>query len=179
MNGLPPPVPGRECGECRACCQYLKIDAPDFHKAPNVLCEHWKEGCTIYETRPSPCRTFFCGWRLMPNLGDNWRPDRSNIFLRLANTNGVPGIDINLIGPLKESDRRELLSTIDNMIAAQFPAYLVIPGPAGHGAAKLLLNNRMRPAYESRAYANITAAFEEAIRAARSFETQPVGPSVP
>jgi len=175
MSALPfPPVPGRECGECHACCEYLNIDTPELQKPPSVLCPHWAQGCTMYESRPSPCRTFFCGWRVMPNLGDNWRPDKSNIFLRLANTNGVPGFDVNLLGNLSPVMTSELLQTIGDMIGANFPVYLVIPGPPGHGAAKLLLNNRLRPALASRSFGQLVAAFEEARRVAQSFKTEPI-----
>ena len=175
-----PLVPGRECGACHACCQYLNIDTPQLRKPPNILCRHWNNGCGIYEDRPGPCRTFFCGWRITAYLDDDWRPDRSNIFLRVAPTeSGAPGVDVNLIGELTDEMTHELLRYIGGLIESQIATYIVIPGPPGHGAAKMLLNNRMRPALQTRIYENALAAFREAVRVARAFETRPVGPSVP
>jgi hypothetical protein len=170
-----PLVPGRECGGCHACCRYTSI--PALEKAPNILCRHWNDGCTIYTERPDVCRGFFCGWRVMPNLDDNWRPDRSKIFIRITpEANGAPGIEANLLAPLTPKMTRELLSFIAQPIREGFAVYIAIPGPPGHGAAKLLLNNRMRAAFQTRNYENVRNAFEEAVRVVRAFETQPIGP---
>ena len=32
-------------------------------------------------TRPKICREFLCGWLLFPELGDDWRPDRSGVII--------------------------------------------------------------------------------------------------
>jgi len=171
------PVPNRECGGCNACCRYPAIDAPQLQKAPNVLCQHWNNGCGIYEDRPEVCRAFYCGWRLMPNLNDAWRPDRSNIFLRpIQADDGTPGMDINLIGPVTANKKYELMLYVGELVSSQIPTFVVIPGPPGHGAAKVLLNNRMKAALETRVYETVLTAFEDAVRAAQAFETQPVGP---
>ncbi|MEP6831680.1 MAG: hypothetical protein ABI963_15180 [Rhizomicrobium sp.] len=72
-----------ECGDCFACCQALPITQPELQKKEGVLCPHHnggRHGCTIYETRPVVCRGFLCGWRLVPELGDDWRPDRSGVL---------------------------------------------------------------------------------------------------
>ena len=46
------------------------IDHPDLQKMPGTTCRNCKSGgCQIYETRPDPCRRFFCGWRYLPDLG--------------------------------------------------------------------------------------------------------------
>ena len=72
-------VPNRDCGGCTVCCKDLAINEPDLKKVRGVLCEHCAKdsGCAIYETRPGICRTWFCGWRLLPQLDDGWRPDKS------------------------------------------------------------------------------------------------------
>jgi Fe-S-cluster containining protein len=179
MNALPL-VPGRECGKCHACCRYTSI--PALGKAPNILCEHWKNGCTIYAERPDVCRGFFCAWRVMPNLDNAWRPDRSKIFLRITQeADGRPGFEAILLGPLTPNMTRELLSFIAEPIREGLAVYLALPGPPGHGAAKLLLNNRMREAFQTRSYEKVRKAFEEAQRVARAFETQPIpqGPPEP
>ena len=82
-----------ECGDCFACCQALPIIQPEPNKNAGVLCPHLnggRHGCTIYETRPTVCRGFLCGWRLVPELGDGWRPDRSGILPVLVEKADVP-----------------------------------------------------------------------------------------
>src|SRR5216683_1788545 len=39
-------------------------------------------GCTIYETRPTECREFFCSWLTSPALGPKWRPNKCKMFVR-------------------------------------------------------------------------------------------------
>jgi hypothetical protein len=81
MNAL-----ANECGDCFVCCQALPIVQPELTKKEGVLCPHHnggRHGCTIYETRPTVCRGFLCGWRLVPELGESWRPDRSGVLLVL------------------------------------------------------------------------------------------------
>ncbi|HEY2034654.1 MAG TPA: hypothetical protein VGH02_13300 [Rhizomicrobium sp.] len=170
------PIPNRECGGCNVCCRYPAIDAPQLHKPPNVLCQHWKNGCSIYNDRPDVCRAFYCGWRLMPNLNEAWRPDRSNIFLRPVQTeDGTPGIDITLIGSVTPNKKYELMLYIGELVTSQIPTFVVIPGPPGHGSTKVLLNNRMKAAIETRHYETVLTAFEDAVRAAQAFETRPMG----
>src|SRR5690348_12163846 len=61
-----PPVQGRSCGECSACCgPAMPIKFPDLKKAYGQWCPNCASGgggCTIYETRPSGCRDFACAW---------------------------------------------------------------------------------------------------------------------
>ncbi len=72
----------KSCGPCQACCVALKIDAPQLRKKASVPCLHLvQKGCGIYETRPPVCRSFLCGWRLLPALDASWRPDLSGVML--------------------------------------------------------------------------------------------------
>lgn len=76
------PSAAKTCGECRACCVDLKIDTPEFKKEARILCPHHSgSGCGIYATRYKICREFLCGWLLFPELGDDWRPDRSGVII--------------------------------------------------------------------------------------------------
>src|SRR5690349_15196843 len=75
-------VEGRSCGTCTVCCYTLPIDTPEFQKMPGAVCKNCAgRGCGIYETRPNPCRGFYCGWWMIPQLDDEWRPDRSGILI--------------------------------------------------------------------------------------------------
>jgi hypothetical protein len=76
------PVPGRQCGTCTLCCKLLGIKV--LNKPELTWCEHCKpgKGCGIYESRPEVCRTFYCGYRLSPTLGEEWYPAKSRMVLR-------------------------------------------------------------------------------------------------
>jgi len=72
----------KNCGPCQVCCVALKIKTPQLRKDAQVPCPHLVEkGCGIYESRPTVCRSFLCGWRLMPELDASWRPDKSGVML--------------------------------------------------------------------------------------------------
>lgn len=53
-----------KCGSCSLCCKILWI--PELDKKAGVWCKHCKPGnkkpCSIYENRPTLCRTFQCAW---------------------------------------------------------------------------------------------------------------------
>jgi hypothetical protein len=55
----------------------------ELDKPQNVWCRHLKmgQGCGIYETRPEPCREFYCRWMEDPRLGPEWKPNKSKIVL--------------------------------------------------------------------------------------------------
>ena len=63
-----------DCGDCTVCCHSLRVIELD--KPAGIYCQHCVpgKGCGIYETRFDICRTFLCGWRQVPQLGDAWRP---------------------------------------------------------------------------------------------------------
>lgn len=72
----------KSCGPCQACCVALKIKTPQLRKDARIPCPHLvQKGCGIYESRPPVCRSFLCGWRLMPELDTSWRPDLSGVML--------------------------------------------------------------------------------------------------
>jgi hypothetical protein len=98
MSGEPVFVPDTSCGECVMCCEWLNIEGEEFSKKAGVLCQHCTVGdsgggCGIYETRPKICRAFFCGWRLIPALGPDWRPDKSKVIIMLVEKNVPPQYD--------------------------------------------------------------------------------------
>lgn len=72
----------KTCGPCQVCCVALKIKTPQLRKDAQIPCPHLvAKGCGIYESRPPVCRSFLCGWRLMPDLDASWRPDVSGVML--------------------------------------------------------------------------------------------------
>jgi hypothetical protein len=80
---VPPltPVPGRSCDGCTLCCKIFAI--PELPKPRHEWCKHCDtgKGCNVYETRPQTCRDFYCGYLLMPNLPEHWKPSRSRMVL--------------------------------------------------------------------------------------------------
>lgn len=84
-------VKGRVCGGCTACCVELKVDTPEFRKKAQTPCAHLTaQGCGIYDRRFPICHEFLCGWRLLPDLDDSWRPDRSGVLVMRKAPSEIP-----------------------------------------------------------------------------------------
>lgn len=150
-------VPKRECGLCTACCKWLPIDTEELQKHARVLCKnHGDHGCQIYETRPGVCRNWYCGWRMMPNLDDDWRPDKSGIIVEFK-PNDIPehyelreGIKFFIIGSHQSIFRRGFAEMIGACVEARVPTFISIPGPFGHFPAKAFLNDAINSAVVER-----------------------------
>ncbi len=127
----PGAVPGRGCGECAICCIAPRIDDPALQKAPGLRCVNLTAAnrCGIYEQRPSVCRSFLCGWRLFPELGDEWRPDRSGILLT-PDFDAMPGYRAPTVrmqvANAKILFAAPVLNYVCGMIAAGTPVYLTL-----------------------------------------------------
>lgn len=85
----------RSCGSCSACCKTHPVDAepeePTFQKPAGTWCVRWhkKCGCTMYEQRPSRCRSFRCEW--LKGMGsDAHRPDRTRVVIDFVIFEGGP-----------------------------------------------------------------------------------------
>ena len=74
-------VPGRSCGTCTMCCKLLEIDV--LEKPRGVWCNQCnpKVGCTVYATRPEPCRSFNCGYLRLPGLDERWKPSKAKFLI--------------------------------------------------------------------------------------------------
>jgi hypothetical protein len=148
-----PLVPGRECGECGKCCEVLGIDTAQIHKSAGLTCQHYNAscGCKIYETRPDVCRTFHCGWRMLPQLDDSWRPDRCDILINFQPEN-VPasyavrsGVEFLLLRP-EAMDRSDFAPVVASIVGAGVPAFLALSGPKAHQPVNVFLNDFLREA---------------------------------
>ncbi|MBU0556163.1 MAG: YkgJ family cysteine cluster protein [Alphaproteobacteria bacterium] len=98
---LGPVLAGRDCGDCVACCEVLKVDTPDFSKPAGTPCIHLgSHGCSIHAVRPHICRTWFCVWRRIADMPDEGRPDRSGLLVSLnfvrEPRNCFEGVSINV-----------------------------------------------------------------------------------
>jgi hypothetical protein len=141
-------VAGRVCGTCTVCCSILPIDTPDLAKMPGVLCAKCTgTGCSIREGWPPICRDYFCGWRMLAEFDDAWRPDRSGILITPI-SEGVPerfslrqGIEFMVVDRERALAGDRLVATIFQFVVREIAAWLAIPGPAGHYATRVLLND--------------------------------------
>jgi hypothetical protein len=141
-------VLGRSCGECNVCCDVLTINTPELKKLPGVLCPNCVsgQGCSIYESRPPVCRAWYCGWRMIDTLGDEWRPDRCGILVRLTEDDIPPkyqqfGLNFELLGgKVSQIMWAPFINEIASFIAAGVPVFLLVPGAPGYVAGKVFLN---------------------------------------
>ena len=161
-TGKPPSplVPGRECGDCTECCINLRIHTATLKKPANIPCLHLADGggCDIYDARPSTCRSFHCGWRMLGGLADAWRPDRSRIMIRVEED----GLVLDGMGSVRPVLASPVLKFISTCIRNGVTVYLGMPGRPGRRAAKLLLNELLAPAVDARA---MGALVRELVRA--------------
>lgn len=145
-------VAHRECGKCTVCCKVLAIDDPALAKPPGTLCANARagSGCKIYDTRPDPCRGFFCGWRYLRELDDKWRPDRSGIMIRLQ-TSAVPpgyqpmGIQFLVFGGA-DVINPGFVNYISSLVARRIAVFLALRGPEGYSDVSVLLNDHLAAA---------------------------------
>lgn len=74
-------IEGRSCKDCTLCCKLLEV-AP-LAKPRAQWCMHCdqKRGCRIYYDRPEACRSFFCGYRRIPDLDERWKPSRAKFLI--------------------------------------------------------------------------------------------------
>jgi hypothetical protein len=74
-------VAGRDCDGCTMCCKLLAIDV--LNKPRGKWCGHCnaRSGCRIYQTRPEPCRNFYCGYRRIAGLDERWKPSHAKFLI--------------------------------------------------------------------------------------------------
>lgn len=170
----------RSCGDCTVCCTALAIETPQLRKAPGVACRHCTaQGCGIYETRFPICRSYFCGWFGLAELDDDWRPDRSGILLSPCR-DGIPphyalreGIELLVLGGEAAVRRPAVAALVAKLLLSRTPAFLAVPGPAGHYPARVFLNDNLARAPQ----AALADAFAAILRAARGHRFAPMSPA--
>ncbi len=147
-------VANRECGKCTICCKVLTIDDPNFQKLPGVMCGNCKtgSGCQIYDTRPDPCRGFFCGWRYLGELDDKWRPDKSGVMIRFQDAPPgyqSPGFQFLVIGN-RDAVTPPFVEYLSYLVSRNFAVFLAMRGPAGHSDVGAFMNDHLAPAIARR-----------------------------
>ena len=159
-SGGMPPVPGRECGECDACCIHLTIIDPALKKVQGVRCRHLAADarCGIYDSRPDTCRTFYCAWRTLAWVREPLRPDRSGVLLKLreqpaAFAMTANAVELTLACQLLTRGGIEadgLAETIAAAIVAGIRVFVEIPGPAGYTSGSAEITHAVQDAVRVR-----------------------------
>jgi hypothetical protein len=185
VNQEPAILSGRQCGACTVCCKLLPISTAEFKKTTNVLCVHCDEGrgCRIYQSRPGFCRSFYCDWRLNPQIPATWRPDKSGIFIQRIAREHIGEIGENyrsdhailfvLLRP-EAIERPALIDSIADYVSRCVPIFLSIPGPAGYLPAQIFLNAMMENAVARRDLHEMMIIVQQALEALKQQEFEPV-----
>lgn len=170
-------MPGRNCGECTACCSDLLIDTPELQKQNAVLCTHCTKsgGCSIYDDRPEVCRNWYCLWRQLPNLDDAWRPDRIGL---MGHTYGASDgysqtIKWNVIGPPGMLKSKRVLSVFATFVQMGVGVYISAGAPAGYAGGKTLINGLLSPSVRSGDFKAAKEAIWKAYRLAKAVPRVP------
>lgn len=151
-----PPRISTSCGSCTVCC--LALGIKEFDKPAGVICQHCTGSqCGIYETRYDVCRSFLCGWRMIPQLGDAWRPDRSGILMMVVEAKDVPqehrasgnGMQFVILGGEKAILRAGFADYVGTLVSRNVAVYLSADSP------KTLINRYLREAVAAKDKASI------------------------
>jgi hypothetical protein len=168
-------VSGRECGECTACCIFLLIKDKNFKKPADQACSHMieKGGCKIYSERPPVCQNWYCAWRFMAQLGEEWRPDRAGILLR-SDEEGI------IFQPIREPKEvltsERALELIGGGIEQGIPLSMSIPTKKGFRSYSMPLNEHLDIVVRSRSLPSIRAKMIELIEFSSAQSTSPITP---
>jgi hypothetical protein len=114
----------------------------------------------------------------MPQLGNEWRPDRTGIMLRVHDGPYGGLILQALKAPLEVLTSKLAMSLVGSCVANSIPVYISVPGKPGHCYALVELNARLEPAVMSRDLKRAKAAVLDAVRYASELATDPVAPLV-
>ncbi len=180
-------VPGRECGNCTVCCKVLPIRSAGLNKTSHVLCVHCDEdhGCRTYETRPSLCRSYYCGWRMWEALPDGWRPDQSGVFVDRVKLLPGAGNEIPahydkrfmvqlLLLRADAIDGPHFAEVVWTLVHGGIPVFLGICGPPGFQNALVFLNEVAKDAVARRDRAAVVAVARQAAATASAHRFEPL-----
>ncbi|HIG8367782.1 YkgJ family cysteine cluster protein [Enterobacter kobei] len=143
-------VPERNCGECTVCCISLRIEQPELTKGADIPCPNLSptKGCAIYDSRPTVCRTWFCGWRVMPFVKEDMRPDKMKILIKIDGSKFI-------FQPLKAENITALLNqnvmeAMASFVMNGLEVHTSIPTRPGFCNALLSVNEVLKPSLETK-----------------------------
>lgn len=176
--------PQKTCGACSVCCKELTFELAGALKPAGVMCAHCRapNGCGIHETRPQICRGYFCGWHQLPSLGEDWRPEQSDILILFregpAPDGLMDGIEFELIGARDRIFWLPLVEYIATLIEDKTPVYLSIPGDPGFQSPWVYLSDiaALKDAIAQRDFAKTAAALSQALQVCIDFPKTKIPP---
>jgi hypothetical protein len=139
------PASGKSCGTCAVCCHSLRV--VELSKPAGVMCGHCTgTGCAIHATRFEICRTFYCGWRIVKQLDDSWRPDRSGVIIITMEADKLPeeyrpqknGLEFIVLGGEKAIMRPGFAEYVSTLVSRNVAVYL------SADSSKTLVNDHLR-----------------------------------
>lgn len=148
-------VKDRKCGSCSVCCVSLAIDEPELKKKHAVPCTYLRPqgGCSIYADRPSLCKTWHCGWRMMPFMGPALRPDRSNLLVRLTGECWIFGdADDQRESALMNNDT---LNAMSALVSRNMKVSVSVPTKPGYCDAEHVINDDIMEAVKERSLSKV------------------------
>jgi hypothetical protein len=134
-------IEGRSCEGCTACCSFAPIRTEELQKPANSLCLHCAEGqgCTVYEVRPTVCRGFYCGYFFLPELGEEWHPERSGVVIRSEHFDN-DSITILILELTSFLISEEFAGMVGAWVQEGINVEFERVGPPGHLPAKMRVN---------------------------------------
>jgi hypothetical protein len=148
-----------------------------MQKIPNSMCRHLLVGgCNIYHDMPTVCRTYFCGWRCLAFLDEEWRPDKSGVLIEsgTADSGGSDTIILVLVAnPLKTVRQQWFLDFIRAGIGQKAKLFLSLPGARGKAKAALPLNTSEMRLAAAHSLGKVRLALEEVLRRLSRHEFKP------
>jgi hypothetical protein len=105
VSARPDIAENKSCGDCSLCCKLIGVE--EIAKPQFVWCRSYGKGvgCKVYDTRPAACAAFACYWLHVPNLGEEWRPDRAGFVMHIAD--GGTRLNIEVDPPTPQAWRQE------------------------------------------------------------------------
>jgi hypothetical protein len=88
-----PMITKRECGTCTKCCEgWLtgNIKGHDMYPGKPCFFVEIGKGCKDYKNRPkNPCKNFLCGWRLIDDMPEEFKPEKTGVIVSLKKENDI------------------------------------------------------------------------------------------
>lgn len=122
------PLPGRNCDDCALCCKLPTI--PALEKPEGQWCRNCstRKTCDAYETRPEPCRDFFCLFMRNANLDEAWRPTNARFLITTKPSDGGEMMVVMVDPARPDAWRREPYFSNLRTWSAQFQLIISIAG---------------------------------------------------
>ncbi|MFS7249338.1 YkgJ family cysteine cluster protein [Rahnella rivi] len=169
-------VKGRKCGSCSVCCVSLKITEPTLKKEADIPCINLRPqgGCSVYENRPPVCKTWYCGWRLLPFMGPGLRPDRSKVLVRFDGSEWCfqPTDKTHSSAILDE----EILTVIGAIIDNDGKVSISIPTKPGYCSANTVVHEHLKEAVSRQSLQQVKRIMSDLIVLSSKAKTDPLTP---